>query len=109
MRVSRRALVALLGAATLLPSRGRPEADPLDVTFIFTNDIHTCNIGNGLSPNCAQEGKTDRNLLRHIAGINRVSRVFLAAGDCRHAERTGRRRTADRGPAWRGDRRRHDR
>jgi cytolysin (calcineurin-like family phosphatase) len=27
----------------------------------------------GLSPNCAEEGKTDANLLRHIAAINHIS------------------------------------
>ena len=72
MRVSRRRLMALLGAAAILPSRGRPQADAFDVTFVFTNDIHTCNMGDGLSPNCQQEGKTDGNLLRHIAGINSI-------------------------------------
>ena len=43
------------------------------MTFVFTNDIHTCRMGDGLSPNCAEEGKTDANLLRHIAGINNVA------------------------------------
>ena len=42
------------------------------MTFVFTNDIHACRMGTGLSPNCEQEGKTDANLLRHIAGINAV-------------------------------------
>ena len=86
MRVSRRALVALLGAATLLPSRGRPEAAALDVTFLFTNDTIPATWG-GPQPKCAQEGKTDGNLLRHIAGII-ASRVHLAAGDSRNAKRT---------------------
>jgi cytolysin (calcineurin-like family phosphatase) len=62
----------MLGAVTLLPSRGRSQPAPLDVTFVFTNDIHTCNMQSGLSPGCEQEGKTDANLLRHIAAINGV-------------------------------------
>lgn len=41
-------------------------------TFVFTNDIHACRMANGLAPNCAEEGKTDENLLRHVAAINRV-------------------------------------
>ncbi|MFI0843455.1 metallophosphoesterase [Mesorhizobium sp. IMUNJ 23232] len=41
-----------------------------DVTFLFSNDIHACRMGEGLSPNCAQEGKTDANLLKHIAALN---------------------------------------
>jgi cytolysin (calcineurin-like family phosphatase) len=72
MRVSRRALLGALGAAALLPVRGWPQAAALDATFVFTNDVHTCRMGDGLSPNCEQEGKTDANLLRHIAGINGV-------------------------------------
>ena len=72
MRLSRRDMVALLGAATLTPSRGISQSAPLDVTFVFTNDIHTCNMGAGLSPNCEQEGKTEANLRRHIAAINNV-------------------------------------
>jgi cytolysin (calcineurin-like family phosphatase) len=30
-------------------------------------------MGSGLNPNCANEGKTDANLLRHIAAINSIS------------------------------------
>jgi cytolysin (calcineurin-like family phosphatase) len=70
MRLSRRAALGLIAAAAL-PGRGR--AQGLDATFVFTNDIHTCRMGEGLSPNCEQEGKTDAALLRHIAGINGVT------------------------------------
>ena len=63
-------LAASLTTATLAQGT-QPAA--LDVTFVFTNDIHTCRMGEGLSPNCQQEGKTDAALLRHIAGINGVA------------------------------------
>ncbi|WP_428426300.1 metallophosphoesterase [Pararhizobium sp.] len=47
---------------------------PIDATFLFTADVHTCLISGGvLSPNCAQEGKTDANLLRHVAALNRIA------------------------------------
>lgn len=46
------------------------DAPALDVTFVFTNDIHACRMGEGLSPNCEEEGKTDAALLRHVAAIN---------------------------------------
>ncbi|WP_421872835.1 metallophosphoesterase [Pararhizobium sp.] len=46
----------------------------IDATFLFTADVHTCLISGGvLSPNCAQEGKTDANLLRHVAALNRIA------------------------------------
>jgi cytolysin (calcineurin-like family phosphatase) len=70
-QVSRRGAIGLIAAA-VASSRGRAQPG-LDATFVFTNDIHTCRMGNGLSPNCQQEGKTDANLLRHIAGINNVT------------------------------------
>lgn len=44
----------------------------IDATFIFTNDVHACRMAGGLSPNCEQQGKTDANLLRHIAALNRL-------------------------------------
>ena len=44
----------------------------IDATFVFTSDIHACRMGSGLSPQCAAEGKTDANLRRHIAAINRL-------------------------------------
>ena len=43
-----------------------------DVTFVFASDVHACRIGDGLSPHCAEEGKTDENLRRHIAALNRL-------------------------------------
>ena len=47
---------------------------PIDATFLFSADVHTCLISGGvLSPNCAQEGKTDANLLRHVAALNRIA------------------------------------
>jgi cytolysin (calcineurin-like family phosphatase) len=55
-------------AFAVAPASGRM----IDATFIFTNDVHACRMASGLSPNCLQEGKTDQNLLRHIAALNRV-------------------------------------
>jgi cytolysin (calcineurin-like family phosphatase) len=74
-RISRRsALMALAGGASLVVApRAWGQAIPaFDATFVFTNDVHACRMGGGLSPNCAEEGKTDANLLRHVAGINNV-------------------------------------
>lgn len=68
--LTRRGALGLMAGAGALAAAGRGEAAGLDVTFIFTNDVHACRMGDGLSPNCAEEGKTDANLLRHIAGIN---------------------------------------
>ncbi len=48
-------------------------------TFIFTNDVHACRMANGLAPNCAEEGKTDANLLRHVSAINRVPHLTWPA------------------------------
>jgi cytolysin (calcineurin-like family phosphatase) len=67
--VSRRVALGLVGGALVRPGWAQAGTD---VTFVFTNDIHACRMGTGLSPNCAEEGKTDANLLRHIAGINRL-------------------------------------
>jgi cytolysin (calcineurin-like family phosphatase) len=64
-----------LGGTALLPARswaadgGKPA---FDAAFLFAADIHACRMGDGLSPNCEQEGKTDANLLRHIAALNRI-------------------------------------
>ncbi|WP_455270089.1 metallophosphoesterase [Rhizobium herbae] len=47
---------------------------PIDATFLFAADVHTCLISSDtLSPNCAAEGKTDANLLRHVAAVNRIA------------------------------------
>lgn len=51
------------------PVRASSEA----VTFIFISDVHACRMGDGLSPNCQQEGKTDGNLLRHVRAINELA------------------------------------
>ncbi|WP_019173011.1 metallophosphoesterase [Pseudaminobacter salicylatoxidans] len=64
-----------LGIALLpiLGTGGVAEERPTtDATFIFTNDVHACRMASGLSPHCEQEGKTDANLLRHIAALNRL-------------------------------------
>ncbi|PSJ64916.1 metallophosphoesterase [Kumtagia ephedrae] len=59
------------GRAVAQPQAGRPHTD---ATFLFSNDVHACRMGNGLSPNCAEEGKTDANLLSHIAALNGLER-----------------------------------
>src|SRR5262245_59204527 len=46
---------------------------PIDTTFLFIADIHACRMASGLAPNCQREGKTDENLLRHIAALNRIT------------------------------------
>ncbi|HWL67163.1 MAG TPA: metallophosphoesterase [Geminicoccus sp.] len=82
-RLARRGMLAGLAGFPLLLRDGRParaqeqapSVPPTDVTFLFSNDVHTCRMGNGLSPNCAEEGKTDENLLRHIRALNRVTEL----------------------------------
>ncbi|MDX0528874.1 metallophosphoesterase [Sinorhizobium medicae] len=80
-QLSRRAiLAAAIGASAsrFVPSHSfAQEARPLppvDVTFLFAADIHACRMATGLSPNCQEEGKTDENLLRHIAALNGITR-----------------------------------
>lgn len=77
---SRRAVVMQLlglGAAAMFPNASLGQAAPqrprTDATFIFTSDVHACRMASGLNPDCANEGKTDASLLRHIAAINRIS------------------------------------
>ena len=64
------------GAAPGRASRAQPAAPrqppDIDATFVFASDVHACRMGSGLSPHCAAEGKTDENLRRHIAAINRL-------------------------------------
>jgi cytolysin (calcineurin-like family phosphatase) len=65
----------LAGAAALgMPRISLAQADDsvpdTDATFLFTSDTHACRMADGLSPNCAEQGKTDENLLRHIAALN---------------------------------------
>ncbi len=78
--LSRRALLVNLAGLGILSAVGpalsaaKERWPPIDATFIFTADVHTCLVsGNKLSPNCAQEGKTDANLLRHVAALNRIA------------------------------------
>ncbi|WEX79250.1 metallophosphoesterase [Sinorhizobium numidicum] len=61
---------------SMVACRGRAwaAAPPVDATFLFSCDIHACLISTeGLAPNCEQEGKTDANLLRHVAALNAIS------------------------------------
>ncbi len=61
------------GLSLTLPSMLRAAATtPVDVTFLVINDVHACRFGDGLSPNCQDEGKTDQNLLRHILALNNI-------------------------------------
>lgn len=61
------------GISLTLPSIGRTASVPAtDVTFLVINDVHACRFGDGLSPNCQDEGKTDANLLRHILALNNI-------------------------------------
>jgi len=74
--LTRRSLLAQsvgAGISLTLPSIARPASvPPINVTFLVINDVHACRFGDGLSPNCQSEGKTDANLRRHIAAINRL-------------------------------------
>ena len=63
------ASLGVTGARRALAQEGA-DGGKTDVTFLFSNDIHACRMASGLSPNCLQEGKTDANLLRHIAALN---------------------------------------
>jgi cytolysin (calcineurin-like family phosphatase) len=66
---------ATVSARLLCPSRVSAAQQGEASTFIFTNDVHACRMANGLAPNCAEEGKTDANLLRHVSAINRVPQL----------------------------------
>lgn len=58
-------------ALPVFPSRAARPAT--DATFLFSCDVHACLVSaDGLSPNCADEGKTDAALLRHVAAVNAV-------------------------------------
>jgi cytolysin (calcineurin-like family phosphatase) len=61
----------MLGMLALMAAPAK--AQQIDATFIFTNDVHACRMGTGLSPDCAAEGKTDAALLRHIRAINAIA------------------------------------
>jgi cytolysin (calcineurin-like family phosphatase) len=65
-----------LGFSLVLP-KASPAAGQrrpaTDATFLFACDVHACLVSaDGLSPNCAGEGKTDAALLRHVAALNAV-------------------------------------
>ena len=74
LMISRRS--ALLGAvASGLGRWAQAEPrirSPVDVTFLFSSDVHACRMADGLSPNCQAEGKTDQALLIHIRALNAV-------------------------------------
>ena len=61
-----------VGFALSMPRLSRAAVPDVNVTFLVINDVHACRIGDGLSPNCQQEGKTDANLLRHILALNNI-------------------------------------
>ncbi len=71
-------LLGLGGVAMAHPSalwaQDAGKRPAIDATFLFASDIHACRMSRGLSPNCQQEGKTDANLLRHIAALNSITR-----------------------------------
>lgn len=81
--LSRRSLLSAgagLGAASLLPALSagpaRAAFPATDATFLFACDVHACLVSGGLlSPNCQDEGKTDANLLRHVAAVNRIGEL----------------------------------
>ncbi len=72
----RRFLTAAGGLSLAFPFfRGvaRAQRPATDATFLFSCDVHACLVSaDGLSPNCADEGKTDAALLRHVAALNGV-------------------------------------
>lgn len=74
MLTRRRLLTQGLGTgfALSMPYLARAAIPDVNVTFLVINDVHACRIGDGLSPNCQQEGKTDANLLRHILALNNI-------------------------------------
>ncbi len=96
-RLSRREMLAgglAWTAGTLLPTATQAAIPPIDATFLFICDVHACRMASGLSPNCAQEGKTDANLLRHIAVLNAITgKVWPAEidGKATHLEAAGQR------------------
>ena len=75
-RLSRRAFLGGLAGA-FAAGAWRPVAawavPPVDATFLFIADVHACRMAGDLSPNCRQEGKTDANLLRHVAALNGIA------------------------------------
>ena len=78
--ISRRDVILAGTAALVAPRMAFAQADDAipdtDATFLFTSDTHACRMADGLSPNCAEQGKTDENLLRHIAALNGLRAQF---------------------------------
>lgn len=70
--LSRRALLAGLAGTVISAALPRPAraAAPVDATFLFVADVHACRTANGVSMACQKQGKTDANLLRHVAALN---------------------------------------
>ncbi|TPW27420.1 metallophosphoesterase [Pararhizobium mangrovi] len=68
----RRTVLKATASLALLPLATRPgnAASRKSTTFVFTCDVHACLMHSGLAPECAAEGKTDANLLRHVHAIN---------------------------------------
>ncbi len=75
-----RGLGALMRRALLLlalPAGSALAGEPPALTFVFASDIHACLVaGDRLSPGCAEEGKTDAALLRHIAALNGLEKAI---------------------------------
>ena len=72
--------LALDGRASPGATAARRTVADIDATFVFASDVHACRMGSGLSPSCAAEGKTDENLRRHIAAINRLPEMRWPPG-----------------------------
>ena len=54
-----------------MPILAQTQRSATDATFLFSCDVHACLVSaDGLSPNCADEGKTDAALLKHVAAVN---------------------------------------
>lgn len=70
--LSRRALLAGLAGTAISAASPRPAraVPPVDATFLFVADVHACRTANGVSMACQKQGKTDANLLRHVAALN---------------------------------------
>lgn len=58
--------------ATSVLTVGKNVWPPVDVTFLFSNDVHACRMLHAPNPICESEGKTDANLIRHVKAMNSV-------------------------------------
>jgi len=77
--LSRRSFLAGMAGLVAVGPRPAYSVPDTDVTFLFINDVHACRTRDGLSPNCAEQGKTDENLLRHVRAINRIDEATWPA------------------------------